>query len=344
MNEKWYDRNGNDSEISVSTRVRLARNLREYPFTSRLNSTQAAAVVDRVEAAMKESSFGEDYSLIRLDKENRALAVSLAERHLISPEFAVSENIHGVLLSKDESVSIMINEEDHLRIQVLGPGLCPEDCLKTALEIDSALDSKLPYAFDENLGYLTHCPTNLGTGLRGSVMLHLPALTESGDIRTMIAAAGKLGFVVRGIYGEGTSASGSFYQISNQMTLGFTEEDLIGRISDTVSRIMSQETALRAKIYEQNTRAVEDRIWRSVGILTSARLISSSEATGLLSMLRLGIAQKIVDILPLEKIDRLIWEIQPGNLELRSTGVLASHERDYLRAEFIRSRLGDMKI
>lgn len=336
---KWYDLKGDHSEVAVSTRVRLARNLRGYPFPARMNAEQARQVLIKVSDALISGASGLNLSLTELTSENRQEAASMVERHLISPEFAQGRNVRGVVLSPDESVSVMINEEDHLRIQVLGPGLCLDDCLKEAERLDTLLDETLPYAFDERLGFLTNCPTNLGTGLRASVMLHLPALSRTGALREIVSAAGKLGFAVRGMYGEGSAARGDLYQLSNQFTLGFTESQIAGRMMDSVHNIISQELAAREELKKRNSTAFEDKVWRAFGILSSARLLSSQEAEALLSELRLGSACGVIGDITPEQIDRLFFKMQPMTLSLSLGGKMPPAGRDAARAQLIGNTL-----
>lgn len=336
---KWFDRKGEHSEVAVSTRVRLARNLRGYPFPARMNAEQARQVLEKVSDALISGASGLNLKLTELTSENRQEAASMVERHLISPEFAQGRNVRGVVLSPDESVSVMINEEDHLRIQVLGPGLCLDACLKEAERLDTLLDETLPYAFDERLGFLTNCPTNLGTGLRASVMLHLPALSRTGALREIVSAAGKLGFAVRGMYGEGSAARGDLYQLSNQFTLGFTESQIAGRMMDSVQNIISQELAAREELKKSNKIAFEDKVWRAFGILSSARLLSSQEAEALLSELRLGSACGVISDITPEQIDRLFFKMQPMTLSLSLGGKMPPAGRDAARAQLIGNTL-----
>ena len=336
MNKKWYMRKGKEGDIVLSTRVRLARNLRDYPFPGKMTPAQEREVVDAIAKALASSKAGNDFQLIEIsalpDLERR----TLMEKHLISNDLAEGKGVRAVLLSNDESVSIMINEEDHLRIQVLGSGLCLEECLKKAIEIDDALDSALRYAFDETLGYLTKCPTNLWTGIRASVMLHLPALTKSGAIRSLATSVGKLGFVVRGLYGEGSMAKGALYQISNQMTLGFDEETIVKRLGDVLLQVIAHERNYRKEIMKSGKLRVEDQVWRSAGTLAYARSISTDEAMQLLSDLRMGASMGLIDT-DIDKLNSLLWEIQPANLTKASGKEhLTPEERDTRRAELLR--------
>lgn len=333
---KWYEMKGEQGDVVISTRVRLARNLARYPFPGHMNKTQEREVLSTVSRALTESAGGNLFKLKSFDEISPIKAAALVERHLISPEMASSDEQRGVVLSPDEKVSVMINEEDHIRIQVLGAGLCLDECMEEAGRIDDLIDGRVACAFDERLGYLTHCPTNLGTGLRASVMLHLPALTETGRIRNLISAANKLGFAVRGLYGEGTAATGSMYQISNQRTLGISEGETVARLKETVKNILEEERGLRLHIKEQTGFFMQDRVWRAAGILSTARLLKSEEAMPLLSDLRMGISMGEIKGIEIDELNRLLWEIQPACLSEKEGRPLNENERDKLRAEIVR--------
>jgi protein arginine kinase len=336
MDKKWKAISGKESDIVVSTRVRLARNLADYPFPGRLTPAKEREVVDAVAAVMASSPIGNSLKLVEINPLSETERRAMMERHLISQELVDGKGTRAVLLSEEAGISIMINEEDHLRIQVLGSGLCLNECLKRAIEIDDILDRSLRYAFDENLGYLTKCPTNLGTGIRASVMLHLPALTQSGAIRSIAANAGKLGFAVRGMFGEGSEAKGSLYQISNQMTLGFDEETIVERLSDALRQIIGHERKYRSEAVKHMKLQLEDRVWRSAGTLSYARSISTDEAMQLLSDIRMGSSLGLIEA-DLEKLNSLLWEIQPANL-IKASGkdTLTPEERDIRRAALLR--------
>ncbi len=326
-------------DIVISSRIRLARNLIDYPFHSRLDRARARELLNNVSGILADTGF----KIIDLTQITKREASALVERHLISPEIIEGDSPRGVALSEDESVSIMINEEDHLRIQVIGTGLCLEDCLEKAFAADDTLEKSLHFAFDEKLGYLTHCPTNLGTGMRASIMLHLPAFTWTGEIHSLIAAVSKLGFAVRGIYGEGSEAKGAIYQISNQLTLGLGERETVDRLSEAVSSIIDKERALRQIIRERDPYKLEDAAHRSLGLLATARRMSSGEAMALLSDLRIGVATGEIKGIDFETINRLLWEIQPNSLA-ETTGAAGGIERDVKRAEILRKNVREAII
>lgn len=336
---KWYLETGPRGDVVISTRIRLARNIADYPFPCRLTPEKGAEVISKAHEAFLSgnSDMASEFDFIDMQKLTPARAMSLSERHLISPEFAKNRDGRALILSKNESVSIMLNEEDHIRIQVMLPGMQLDKALENANHIDDLFEGKLHYAFNENLGYLTQCPTNLGTGLRASLMLHLPALEQSGALANFSNAISKLGLVIRGTYGEGSKVRGSIYQISNQVTLGITEKQAIENLAAVANQIINQELAAREALRKTGL-AFEDKIWRSYGILTTARQLSTSEFMALISTVRLGATMKIIDT-GLETINELINEVQPSTLTAQAGRNLEAQKRDELRANIVRERL-----
>lgn len=330
----WYQQKGNDGDIALSSRTRLARNFADYPFPGRMDTEIEQKILNTAKDAMP------NYTLLSLPETPPVRRGALMEQHLISPELAMAGNLRGVLLSPDESVSIMVNEEDHLRIQALLAGFSPREALRRAMEADAALEQSGRYAFDPRLGYLTRCPTNLGTGLRAGVMLHLPLLTESGAMRDLITAAGKLGFAVRGLYGEGTAAQGALYQISNQVTLGITEDEIVSRLERVVSSILYQERALRTRYLRDYPHQIGDRVWRAAGILSTARLLPLEEAMALLSDVRLGLACGILSGISMEEINTLLFEMQPNCILAAAGQPLDNAQMEQKRADFVRAIVG----
>ena len=262
----------------ISTRVRLARNLKDYPFPCRLSEQGRKKVIEKVTSAIRDSnsSIASDFNLIKLDDLTEAQGVSLVERHLVSPEFISETEGRALLLSKDESMSIMINEEDHIRLQVITDGLSLEQAYDTADKLDTLLDENLEFAFDDKLGYLTQCPTNLGTGMRASVMLHLPALEKSRAIGRIAGNLSKLGLTIRGAYGEGSEPSGSLYQLSNQVTLGISEKAAIENLENITKQLVSQEQQARERLAKSID--IQDSVSRSLGLLKSAMVMTHDEA------------------------------------------------------------------
>ena len=331
----WYKNKGNEGDIVLSTRVRLARNMTEYPFPARLDERQkkdiGTAVRDIIDA---DKSF--DLDFIDMEALSPAETVSLAEKHLISPEFACDTLGRSLLLSKDEDISIMICEEDHIRIQTVYPGLSLEEAYETATEIDGILENKLSYAFDESLGYLTQCPTNIGTALRASVMLHLPALSKKGAMQRLSTTVAKLGLTLRGSYGEGSEVSGDIYQLSNQVTLGISEEAAIKNLNSIAMQIIAQEKQARAALIKDEDYL--DRIYRAYGILKSAYKLTSKELINLVSYVRVGVSEGILSI-PTEKLREMTVVLQPATLNAESGKVLTQTERDILRSQKVREEL-----
>ena len=321
--------------VVISSRVRLARNLREYPFPSRMDNEQRTQVLAKVREAIE--SLDEKFMFVLMDDISEFDTVAMVERHLISPDFADSRPGRALAVTEDESISIMINEEDHLRIQVIKAGASLKEAYEIADRIDTALDEKLHFAFDTKLGYLTQCPTNLGTGMRASVMMHLCALGESRTVSRIAANLSKLGFVIRGTYGEGSGAASAMYQLSNQVTLGISEDFAIENLMNICTQLVQSELTTRAKLME--SMEYQDKISRSMGILLTARLISHAEAVKLLSNVRMGITEGIIDSVTLDVVDGLMTSIQPASLMRAAGEKLTPQERDKARAELIRSKL-----
>jgi len=335
---KWYIEKGEQGDIVLSTRIRLARNLREFPFPVKLDAKGRQTVNELVRDALLSDKAG-GFSYLEMKSLNRSQAVSLAERHLISPEFASSSEGRALLLTEDESVSIMLCEEDHIRLQVMKAGLSLHEAYAVADQIDSTLDSRLQYAFDERIGYLTQCPTNLGTAMRASVMLHLPALTRIGQINRLASSVSKLGLIIRGAYGEGSSPKGDIYQLSNQITLGISEKAALDNLQSITVQIVNQEREA-AKLMLKNPEE-NDKIWRALGILQTARLLSGDEFMDLISMVRLGASTDILKI-NLEKLNELIVNMQPATINAREGKNLSAAERDTIRAKTVREALKDI--
>lgn len=322
------------SEAVVSTRVRLARNLKDYPFPIRLSADKAQEIVDKVGEALADC--GTKFHRIDLNAVSDAIRVSMLERHLISPDFISNQDGRAVYLSDDNTVSIMVNEEDHIRLQVIKDGFALDEAYAAADRIDNILSKKLNFAYHTRFGYLTQCPTNLGTGMRASVMLHLPALDMGGNAYRIASNLSKLGLTMRGLYGEGSKPAGAFFQLSNQVTLGISEKAAIENLRNITTQLIAQE--MRARDGLLNKIEVEDQISRALGILKTARLMDHSEAMRLLSLVRLGVSAKKLETLSTDSIDRLIVEIQPASLMTKYGEDMTPRDRDIKRAEIIRER------
>lgn len=339
----WMRGGGPQGDIILSSRIRLARNLEGVPFPNRNYGKDLAEVVEKVrQVLLTLTASGEQYQLIEMDQLSQLEQSVLVEKHLISPNLVNNALHRAVLVGFDGSVSIMINEEDHLRIQCLEPGLDLKAALAKANKIDDLLEESLNFAFSEQLGYLTACPTNVGTGMRASCMLHLPALVISKQINRIIAAATQLGLAVRGFYGEGTEAIGNIFQISNQLTLGFTEEEIVDSLNSVVQQIVDQERAARQLLVTQSEQALVDRLWRSYGILRYARSMSGQEALSRLSEVRLGIDLGIITGLDPLIYNELLVTTRPNYMTKQAgTKDMDSETRDRARAEVIRTKITD---
>ena len=339
MDKKWYEKNGRDGSVVISTRVRLARNLEEFPFPCRCGSDLRAKIENKVTDAVINSNsvISSRFSRIDVDNISAEEKVSLVERHLVSPEFISDKKEKALLLLDDESVSIMINEEDHIRLQVMCEGFDLDKAYDLASRIDTLLDEHLKFAFSDTLGYLTQCPTNLGTGMRASVMLHLPALHSAKAMKKMSENLSKLGLTIRGAYGEGSEPTADLYQLSNQITLGISEKTAIENLRNITKQIIAQELKARESMI-QNI-GVQDKLYRAEGVLRSARRIDAGEALQLLSAVRFGATAGLIKDIPLDTINSLIVEIQPATLMRKTGRKLSPAERDAVRAELIRSTI-----
>ncbi|MBA4549342.1 protein arginine kinase [Thermoactinomyces intermedius] len=340
---EWMRVKGPLSDVVFSSRIRVARNLDGFPFPMLSTASQAEEVIRKVEQALKQDqskySFLAGAELIRMKDLSDLEKSVLVEKHLISPMLA-EESRHGaVLLNKDESVSIMINEEDHIRIQVLFPGLQMKQAWELANEIDDWLESHLNFAFDEKCGYLTSCPTNVGTGIRASVMLHLPALAMTQQLNRLLPAITQVGLAVRGIYGEGSEALGQLYQVSNQVTLGLDENEILENLQGVVRQMIEHEHTARGRLQEVSLIQLEDRVHRSYGTLAHCRIIDSKEAMSLLSDVRLGIDLGFIRGVSASVMNELMVMIQPGFLQQYAGERLNAEQRDIRRARLIRERL-----
>ena len=336
---EWLRGSGPESDIVISSRVRLARNLADYPFVSRASDSDRAHIEQTLHNC-----------ILDLQEQNQLLYVDmktlgeldcqfLVERHLISREHAESRGARAVAIDGHEKYSLMVNEEDHLRIQVMHSGLDLEGAWEQINSIDNLIEQKVTYAFHETLGYLTACPTNVGTGMRVSVMLHLPALVLTRQIDKVFRSLQKISLAVRGLYGEGSQAMGDFYQISNQITLGRTEEDLVKQVADIVPVIIDYERQAREFLIKESHENLHDRVSRAYGILRTAQTISSEETMHLLSSVRMGVNLGLIEDLGIPTINELFIQTQPAHLQKLSGAVLDPTDRNIERARFLRRHL-----
>ena len=332
---RWYNTEGPNSNIVLSTRIRLARNLDGYPFPSKLNDTNATEIINKVAPILEKSGF----TRIDFDRLTRAEAYSYVEKRYVSREFAEKNGPRTLMLNEACGYAVMICEEDHLRLQCFMPGLALDKAFDSISRLDDVLDESFSIAFDRELGYLTHCPTNLGTGMRASVMIFLPLLTMSGKMGGITNELSKIGLTVRGIYGEGTASEGNIYQISNQITLGMSEEIIIKKLYESVKRLIDAEKELREHITPKENPRLIDRINRAEGILRHAFMMSSSEFISLYSDVRLGIDLGIIKNIDYKTLDELFIEVMPASLSLLSNIPKNELERDIIRAKRIKEAL-----
>src|SRR5881409_130566 len=336
---EWLRGEGPHHQIVISSRVRLARNLRNRPFPGWAKKAERSAILELIKPHVEKLPEMQD-SFSELLQELSALERQvLVERHLISREHAAKGAGSAVVVNRRQTLSIMINEEDHLRMQSIRSGLQLKQAFKLVDKIDSALEGKLQFAYDPRLGYLTACPTNVGTGMRASAMLHLPGLVLSELINQVIQAVSKIGLAVRGLYGEGTEAMGNLFQISNQTTLGEKEDEIINRLSKVIETIIEKEHDARQILLQKKPNTLCDQIGRAYGVLTYAHAMASKEALNLLSIIKLGIDLGAFPQDHRLSIDGLFIDTQPAHLQKCSQQKLNAEERDYLRAQIIRDRL-----
>lgn len=344
MNEAispWLKEEGPDSDIVMSSRIRLARNLDGVSFPLIANEKQLEEILYFVEKEFNQQSYQSysDFEFLRLSELKQIQKQALVEKHLISPHLIERSDNAAVLISKNEQVSIMVNEEDHIRAQLYFPGFQLERALKESFQIDDWLEEKLDFAFDEKFGYLTTCPTNVGTGMRASVMMHLPALAITSRLNRMVPAINQIGLVVRGLYGEGSEARGNIFQISNQVTLGRSEEDIIEDLNGIVQKLIEQEREVRQNLVQETPIELENKIYRSLGTLKYSRIIESKEAAQCLSDVRLGIDLGFIHNIPRSILNELVVLTQPAFLQQYAKKRLSASERDIFRASLIRERL-----
>ncbi|MDX2112052.1 MAG: protein arginine kinase [Verrucomicrobiota bacterium] len=330
---------GAGGPIVLSTRIRLARNLAHYSFPGWAKKAQQGDVLIHCLAALDQIAVLKRGLRLRMDDLSDLEKQILVERHLISKELQTSKLPSGVYISKDASCSIMINEEDHLRIQMMRGGLKLKQLWKSINELDTSLEDYIDYAFIQDLGYLTACPTNVGTGMRASAMLHLPALVMAGHMEKVIRMVNQVGIAVRGLFGEGTDATGSIFQISNQQTLGESEEDILKRLGSILAAVINQEQMARMKMLEDNGPKFFDKIGRAYGTLLNAHMVNSEEAVNLLSLIRLAVDMGMLPEESRALVDHLLLEVQPGHVQLRSKQEAEASTRDILRAKLLREHL-----
>lgn len=333
--DKWYLNHEKNDDIVFSVRVRLARNFAGFPFPNKMTDEQKFSVIQKVSDAINNSSVSKEFNFVDINKLSENELYSLVERHIISPDFAKNTKGRALILNENESVSVMINEEDHIRIQSISTGLEFSKAYEKALMIENIIGNAVEYAYDEQFGFLTECPTNLGTGMRASAMVHLPALEKVGALGELFNSIAKMGITVRGMFGEGSKSQGCMYQISNQITLGLSETDAIKNIENIINQIIKKETEVRNSFDKLN---IEDLVSRAFGTLKYAKLISSKEMLLLLSDVRLGVSMGILK-LPISVINELNLTCGSACISSDQSNTLTAIQRDKKRAEIIRNKL-----
>jgi protein arginine kinase len=339
---EWLRGAGSEADMVLSSRIRLARNVADFPFVVRMGAEQQAELANFLERGILAADLAPDMKYIDVDGADELEKLYLQERQLISRELAEGEGKRGVAVGEMERTSVMVNEEDHVRLQVIHSGFELDECWRLANQADDSLEEHIRYAFSPRLGYLTACPTNVGTGMRASVMLHLPGLVMTKQMKKVFAAMAKLNLAVRGMYGEGTEASSDLYQLSNQVSLGKPEEEIIQSLKSVIPQLIKFERNAREYLLEHGRTAVEDRVWRAYGMLRSARTISSQEAMIYLSQLRLGVNLGLVKDVRIDSLNELFILTQPAHLQKLEGKKLEEGKRDLVRATLIRNRLGEV--
>ncbi len=335
----WYLQSGKDSDVVTSSRIRIARNIKNSKFDIISSKEEKEKILIKIEEIAPKIGYG--LKFIKLKDIDDLTKLSLIEKHLISPDFAVDKHDEGaILINNDENICIMINEEDHIRIQVFASGLELDNLLNLAGEIEAKIGKLVNYAFNDKYGYLTECPTNVGTGMRASVMVHLPALTATGNINKVLEVVNDFGMNIRGLYGEGSDTQGNMYQISNKQSLGISEKEIVNNLKLITSKIIEQERTAR-KYLAKRSIELEDRLYRAYGILINCRKISSEEAKKLLSDVKLGTDLGIIKEMNDLKVNKLDLYTKPANLQLYLGQTLNENERDIERAEVIKKILNE---
>lgn len=336
----WLRPEGPENDIVLSTRVRLARNVAGRPFLSRLKPDEQRDLEEHLKRSAFAALEDEDLTWFEIDDMADIDRRCLVERHLISRELAAGEGRRGVAIDATQRVAIMANEEDHLRLQVIRSGLRLDEAWREADAIDNRLEQRVAFTFSPKLGYLTACPTNVGTGMRASVMLHLPALVLTRQIEKVFRAVARMRLVVRGLYGEGTQATGDFYQISNQSSLGRSETEILADLGGVIPQIVDYEKQARHVLVTESPTALDDKLFRAWGLLANARTISSEETLMLLSAVRLGVHLGRISDVDLATVNELVLLTGPGHIQKTRGAELTDAERDVARADYIRKRLG----
>ncbi len=339
---EWLRATGPESDIVISSRIRLARNLAAFPFTNRASPHQKAEIEGMLRERIAKLDLSPGLSYINLPGVSSLDRQFLVERQLISRELAGTDGPRGVALAPQENISLMVNEEDHMRLQVMRSGFALDEAWQDIDRLDDLLEQRVCYAFSEDFGYLTACPTNVGTGMRASVMLHLPVLVMTKHIEKVFRALQKINLAVRGLYGEGSRASGDFYQISNQVTLGKSETTILSEIREVIPQIITYERQARNTMVRESRQALHDRVSRAYGTLRSATMMTSEETMDLLSSVRLGVNLGLLDDITIPTVNELFIHTQPAHLQKIMGASLDGEERNAARARYLRNRLREI--
>jgi protein arginine kinase len=336
---RWLDGSGEENEIILSSRIRIARNLETRRFTHRAQNEELAAILEQTRAAADDTELLGDGLFLDMGGVSTLDRQFLAERHLVSREFLFNSSNRGLLVNRSEDLCLMVNEEDHLRIQAYSSGLELDDAFDLAGRLDNELAPQLKFAYSDRFGYLTSCPTNLGTGLRASVLIHLPGLVHGKEINKLLDSLRQLHHSIRGLYGEGTEVMGNFFQLSNSATLGTPENVIIANLREMVVKVVGFERRAREMLFRKARSLLEDKVWRAYGLLRYSRSVSTKEALSLISAVRLGVGVGLIEDLPIRTLNELLVHIQPAHLQMSKGDSMDPPERDAARADLIRKIL-----
>lgn len=336
----WYNKKGQDNNVVLSSRVRLARNLSGYAFPEKLDDAKANEIIAKIKEVFADKEGWEFVDFAALKPVEKA---SMLEKHIISREFSEKKGPAALIKNEEKSVYIMLMEEDHLRLQCITAGMDLKTAMDAVMEAEAWIDDAVEFAFSEQFGYITHCPTNLGTGMRASVMMHLPAYTEAGGIRTLSMQLSKLGMTIRGMNGEGSAPSAYLYQISNEVTLGISEDETIAKLNEVIGKVAAKEWELREKMDTLKREDITDRAMRDIGILLYATRLNAGEIVSMYSDMRLAASMKMIDV-PVELLDEMFFTTMPNTMIAENEEARAAAVRDKLRAEKIRTLLGKIEI
>ena len=334
----WYLENGKDSDVILSSRIRFARNIKEFPFKIRMTKQDREKLLEKIKFVTPSIGYGLKFMYLK-DMDD-ITKMALVEKHIISPEMVLAKEEEAILINDEENICVMLNEEDHMRIQVFSSGLELKDTLNLAIELDEKLNELLGFSYKEEYGFLTACPTNVGTGLRASVMVHLPALKITGNLSKVLHIVNNFGMTIRGLYGEDSQSKGDIYQISNIQTLGISEEEIVTNLENITRKVMEQERLAR-KYLAKNGMDLEDKVYRSYGILTNARKLDSDECSNLLSSVKLGTDLGVITELNDMKVKKMMLYTKPANLQKYLGKVLDANQRDIKRAEVIKQIINE---